>query len=225
MNKMDESKANVDKLHPQIIGITESWCKEEFSDAEVALPGYQMDRMGRQDQPGGGVLLYLEDSLNADPCDQLNQIGAEDSLWYIVKLNQKDRLLVGVCYRSTSSDAVNNQKLLQVFEKIQEVPNITHMLIFGDFNYGQIDWKHYRVNAGDNSEPQKFFDVIQDTFLYQHVNFPTRFRGDDEPSLLDLVFTNEEHMVDNIYSVAPLGKSDHVGVVWTYQCYMIPGKY
>jgi hypothetical protein len=225
MNKMDEFKSNVDKLQPHIIGVTESWCKEEYSDAEVTLPGYSMDRKGRQERAGGGVLLYIHDSLSADPCEELNRMDAQDSLWYNIKLNQNDRLLLGVCYRSTSSDVVNNSKLLEVFERIQKLSNVyTHILIFGDFNYGEIDWKHYQVHAGENSDPQKFFDVTQDSFLYQHVPFPTRFRGDDEPSTLDLVFTNEEHMVDNIYSIAPLGKSDHVGVVWTFHCYMDPGS-
>jgi hypothetical protein len=37
----------------------------------------------------------------------------------------------------------------------------------------------------------------------------TRFRGDNQPSLLDLIFTNEEGMIDTIEHNAPLGNSDH----------------
>ena len=37
----------------------------------------------------------------------------------------------------------------------------------------------------------------------------TRFRGDDQPSLLDLIFTNEEGVIDAIEHNAPLGNSDH----------------
>jgi len=33
--------------------------------------------------------------------------------------------------------------------------------------------------------------------------------GDDQPSLLDLIFTNEEGMIDIIEHNAPLGNSDH----------------
>jgi hypothetical protein len=84
MNKFPEFQNNVEVLNPKIIGVTESWCKEEFSDAEVTLPGYVMDRKGRQDRSGGGVLLYIHESLQCSPCDELNSIaiGAEDSLSY-----------------------------------------------------------------------------------------------------------------------------------------------
>ena len=42
----------------------------------------------------------------------------------------------------------------------------------------------------------------------QHINKPTRARGNDKPHILDLVLTNEP-IIDNIEFLAPLGKSDH----------------
>ena len=51
------------------------------------------------------------------------------------------------------------------------------------------------------------------------MDFPTRYREGQEPSTLDLIFANEDYMVDNLRSCAPLGKSDHVGLVWTFQIY------
>ena len=38
---------------------------------------------------------------------------------------------------------------------------------------------------------------------------PTRKRGNDEPSLLDLLFTNEALQISDISHHAPLGNSDH----------------
>jgi hypothetical protein len=35
------------------------------------------------------------------------------------------------------------------------------------------------------------------------------FRGENNPSILDLIFTNEEGMIDNNEHCAPLGNSDH----------------
>ena len=46
-------------------------------------------------------------------------------------------------------------------------------------------------------------------FFFQHVLEPTRQRGSDDPSCLDLIFTNEEYMTDNIQFLSPLGHSDH----------------
>ena len=39
---------------------------------------------------------------------------------------------------------------------------------------------------------------IDDLFLFQHVTEPTRYRSSDTPTLLDLVFTNEHEMINNI---------------------------
>ena len=44
------------------------------------------------------------------------------------------------------------------------------------------------------------------------MNFNTRHRVNNNPSRLDLIFTNEEEMIDNITSEAPVGLSDHVGI-------------
>ena len=68
-----------------------------------------------------------------------------------------------------------------------------------------------------NHLPASFFDVTQDLFLKQHVDFNTRFREGNEPSMLDLIFTDS--MIENLKSIGPLGKSDHVVLVWTFITY------
>src|SRR5579872_1255974 len=50
--------------------------------------------------------------------------------------------------------------------------------------------------------------IFQDNLLTQHVTFPTRARGTDIPSILDLVISNNDS-IDNILNLSPLGKSDH----------------
>ena len=37
--------------------------------------------------------------------------------------------------------------------------------------------------------------------------------------MLDLIFTNEDYMIENLRSIAPLGKSDHVGALFTFITY------
>ena len=53
-------------------------------------------------------------------------------------------------------------------------------------------------------------------FLVQHVNEYTRYREGCTPSLLDLVFSAEELMVDNVSTTSPIGKSDHVVLTWEF---------
>ncbi|CAG2252905.1 unnamed protein product [Mytilus edulis] len=65
----------------------------------------------------------------------------------------------------------------------------------------------------------KFTQCVQDNYLYQHVTKPTRWRGSDTPHVLDLIFTNEENMVSDIEYLTPLGKRDHYGIQFQYNCY------
>ena len=48
---------------------------------------------------------------------------------------------------------------------------------------------------------------------------PTRFRSDNVPSLLDLIFTNEENIVLNLSTLPGLDKSDHVILNFSFKCY------
>ena len=79
----------------------------------------------------------------------------------------------------------------------------------GDFNLPGIDWKSGLAN-GYNLVDKKFLTVLGDNFLCQLVDQPTRFRDGQKPSLLDLVITNDESVVNEIRYREPLGKSDHL---------------
>ena len=90
--------------------------------------------------------------------------------------------------------------------KAVEKHGISHLLIFGDFNFPEIDWMNYLIKGSDISLPAIFLDITQDLFLKQHVDFNTRFREGNESSMLGLIFTNEDYMIENLRSIAPLGK-------------------
>ena len=62
---------------------------------------------------GGGVLLYLHESLPAISCVPLMDF---NSLWCSITLKDNERLLIGIVYRSPSSSEENNRRLLLLFE-------------------------------------------------------------------------------------------------------------
>ncbi len=45
-------------------------------------------------------------------------------------------------------------------------------------------------------------------------------REGNKPSLLDLIITNEENMVDNIVHLPGLGVSDHLVLTCDFNCYI-----
>ena len=95
----------------------------------------------------------------------------------------------------------------------------SHICILGDFNYKEINWISSECTADFNHPANKFLDVVNDNFLTQHVHSPTRFRENETSSLLDLVFTNEEGMIEKISHRHGLGKSDHIILIISFVCY------
>ena len=65
INKKTELNIMVDDIKPHIIGITESWANNDITDAELGLEGYVMFRKDRMGRRGGGVLLYIKESIPA----------------------------------------------------------------------------------------------------------------------------------------------------------------
>ncbi|XP_069114241.1 uncharacterized protein [Argopecten irradians] len=76
--------------------------------------------------------------------------------------------------------------------------------------------------AGPNNPASKFLETIRNKFLHQHLRQPTRLRENQIPSLLDLIFTNEEEMIEDIAYLDSIGKSDHVGIIFKMICYTNP---
>jgi len=120
--------------------------------------------------------------------------------------------MIGLCYRSPSSLATNNDQLLDMFRAAVSQRNASHVMIFGDFNYPDIDYSQDMVAAGDDAASAKFFYTTKELFLQQCVLQPTRFRQNQQPSVLDYIFIDEENLIDDI-----LGKSDHAVLKWDLQ--------
>ena len=59
----------------------------------------------------------------------------------------------------------------------------------GDLNFKQINWKSISTDIYNHDDiNDKFVECVRDNFLFQHITEPTRQRGSDTPSTLDLIF-------------------------------------
>ena len=59
-----------------------------------------------------------------------------------------------------------------------------------DFNHGRIQWNSLQSTG---TEDQKFLNLVQDSFLTQHILEPTR--GEN---VLDIVWSSQKEFVDNL---------------------------
>ena len=67
----------------------------------------------------------------------------------------------------------------------------------------------------------EFIECVRDSYLYQHITDPTRARGNNKPSTIDLVFTNDNDIVESIEFSPPLGASDHCCIHTKIECYPV----
>ena len=88
----------------------------------------------------------------------------------------------------------------------------SHRVIMGDFNLREVNWDTETSNVNENHLDTKFLEGVRDNFLFQYVKQATRMRDNQQDSILDLILTNEEKMIDNMKYLPSLGKSDHVTV-------------
>ena len=96
----------------------------------------------------------------------------------------------------------------------------SYLLIIGDFNLKEIEWAQGETSVGEEHLATLFLEAIRDTYLFQHVREPTRYRNDNIPSILDLILTNEEDMVCQIDYLPSLGSSDHVVLTFVFNCFI-----
>ena len=96
----------------------------------------------------------------------------------------------------------------------------SNLLLLGDFNFPGINWVSWSTPTGSTVSAEYYFlENIRNNYLFQHVTLPTRGRVGNLANTLDLVFTNEQGMIDEIIYESPLGKSDHSVLLINYRCY------
>ena len=74
-------------------------------------------------------------------------------------------------------------------------------------------------NGGPGDIEFEFIESVRDCFWYQHVDDYTRGRGQDRPSILDLIFSNEEDMISDVEILGPVGRSDHSFITFNFNGY------
>ena len=206
-------------VSPDIIGLTEIKPKNPryvLQEAEIVIEGY--DCWPAISSSGRGVAIYTKNALQATAVNPLPDCSFKDAIWCEIRLYRGDKLLVGCVYRSPNSTSENSALLLELLKAATNGRH-SHVVLMGDVNYPEIDWVRECSTVGVNHQATKFMEGVRDTFMHQHVEHPTHRRGNQQENTLDLKFSNEQGMVDNVEHSPPIGKSHHVVLRWRINCY------
>ena len=214
------------ELHkPLVVAVCEAKPKnsKEHSLLDYDIPNFTLHptNLDKKDV-GRGIAIYSHESIDRSVIQVKSEVAFNEACMLEVRLRGGDTLLLGCCYRSPTKTATsdNNNNNLNAFLKWVAERKHSHKCIMGDFNYKRVNWATCSTTESENSDESKFLDTLRDSFLHQQVGKPTRRRGNDEPSLLDLVLTNEAMQVSNLCHLSPLGKSDHDVLVFDYHGYL-----
>ncbi len=220
-NKKHELAMLIDIYKPDVLVITETLpknCDIKPTEAEYDIKNYDLHTNFNSSTCRRGVCVYVKDIFkSAKVYEKENKF--TESVWCEVKMSNNDILLIGGVYRSPNS-ATNNTLELNTFLRQLKIPS--HLLIAGDFNYPDIDWCNMLSTKPDDHAATQFLEVVQDCFLFQNVKHPTHYRANQDPTLIDLLFTNEEDMIYEVKHLPPLGLSHHSGLLFDYRCYSAP---
>ena len=154
---------------------------------------FRKDRLGRR---GGGVILYIKESIQAYEIKLEKEAECEEAVWCNI-VTGNSTLTVGLVYRSPNISMEENEKIHNAIKEVRK----RDCIIMGDFNHGHIQWTSLQSTR---REDQEFLNLVQDSFLSQHVLEATR--GEN---VLDIVLSSQKEFVDNVKICEPLGCSDH----------------
>lgn len=214
-SKFDEFTCYVAKEKPDLICITESWINEEiFGDRiqDYEIDGFNLFSCTRKgNTKGGGVMIYVNSLFSAIEVPDSNKSTAVESIWLDVALDQKkSQIRIGAFYRAGTlvrDFQVEHDRLI-----CEEICRNFHSqcLILGDFNLKGYENAQFGIGT---PECKVFYQLLEEhLFMQQFVTHPTRL-----DSFLDLVFSDDKDLVQNLSVGENLGNSDHRIIRFTVQ--------
>ena len=147
--------------------------------------------MNLDSQNERGIAIYTHNSLEQSIIQIKPELSFEEVGLVEIKLRGGDLMLFGCFYRSptpTGTSDKNNNDLSRLFHNICK-KTYSHKCLVGDFNFKDINWTNWTTFHNEDSKEFKFIETARDCYLHQHNLQNSRRRGNDEPSLIDLIFT------------------------------------
>ena len=226
VEKLRELKDIARLKKPDIIIVNEVKPKNftrDLEKCEYSIPGYVLettDNLKPKDR-GRGIFIYIHESIVYTPVI-LKNIFSDNSPYPVemlaceLKLKKDEKFLISGVYRNGKTTPEGNAALFKAKDILSNM-NFKHIFYSGDYNLPDICWNEDK-SYPEKSLEYKFLNCINNNYLTQHVDTPTRGRGTNKPSLLDLVLTNQDDAIENITTDAPLGPSDHSVIHIEYRC-------
>ena len=207
LKNFDDLKYVLESMNflPTVIGITETWLKENFCDPCTELPNYAFFSKSRSKFKGGGVGLFICKNLTHWLRDDISMFeeGCFESVFVEIKLG-KFNIIGGYVYRPPFNNRDLNNNFFDILSLVLGKLKCEKKLVFleGDFNRNLLDL---------DLQTDLFVDEMFSNGLFPFIDKPTYI---STTATLDNIWTNNYmHPCKSAIFTDPI--SDHFAV---FQC-------
>ena len=190
--------------HPvDIIGISETFLNDTYKSSEICITNFSMIRKDRPLRNGGGLVIYLHNSIKFKYLDNITCDNLE-TIWIQIENNYESDFILGYVYRTPNSGTewFNN------FEKqLENVMSLgLNIVMMGDFNVDLL-----------SNPNNKLTELTQAHNLTQVVDTPTRITQNTQ-TLIDhkIIYVTMPISINEML-VPKIGISDHYPTCITYK--------
>ena len=193
------------KFH--VIALTETWLSSETCDLSFLLPEYQHFKLYRKTQKGGGVSLFVHNSLKCKVLSSLSSVNEfiECLFIEIAPCTPRGKAIVtGVIYRPPNTNVSS-------FVTDHLNPILSHPSLQSNTCYITGDFNINLLNHSTHTATSDFIDTMFASSYLPMINRPTRIALNSS-TLIDNIYTNSAHTQISTSGIFTADISDHLPI-------------
>ena len=190
------------KFEFKVICITETWCSDNSLNHNLfKLPQYKSIHQVRRTCKGGGIAVFLYESLTFNVRHDLSVNNADIEALCVEIINKKSKnILINTQYRQPAGNFNEFEAYLNTFLAKSKTTDKICFLV-GDLNLNLMDYQ-------SNAKVRDFVNLIFQHSLVPIVNKPTRVTKNNA-TLIDYIITNSFMDQENLTGILKRDISDH----------------
>lgn len=197
LSKLDELRQILAISRVDVVCVTESWLNERIDNNILSIHGYHLVRHDRMERLGGGILIFVKQSINFHVVDKSETHSTPHTEYLALEiLVQNTKILLACFYNPPEVDCTDvlDSMLLTLG------PQYSYTLLLGDFNTNLLDARATKTS--------RLLSILSSFNLFSLGNQPTFFHRYGS-SQLDLMLFNDESKVLRFNQVDVPAFSNH----------------
>ncbi|CRK89069.1 CLUMA_CG002696, isoform A [Clunio marinus] len=202
---LDDFRILIKNVNVHIIAVSETWFKPHHNSNALNIPGFSLYRHDRNNLSrcrGGGIAFYVKDNIKAKVVSKSRHNGLTEFMFLELSGMNNQKLIFGVVYNPPNTS--NFQPLLNSINNLMSTRS--DILIVGDFNSNMLN---------QSPSTKRLLHEFSMFGLECHQSEPTNFSNIANPSLIDLIFCNQ-NLLNRFTQMSPGSYTTHDLLIGSY---------